>query len=232
MKKIIVLQHIGCETPGILEGILSSRGFSLSLVRSDQNHPIPKKIEDAAGLIVMGGPMGVNEDEQYPFLRAEIRLIQDAVKSQKPVLGICLGSQLLAAALGARVHKGKKKEIGWHPVRLIGEGLQDPLWKGNSGTFVPLHWHGDVFDLPQDAAPLASSELTRYQAFRYGKNAYGFLFHMEVTEKMIQEWVRKFSGELTMEGIDGKQILKKSAEYLPWIHSTGGTVFSRWADLL
>ena len=232
MKKIIVLQHIDSETPGILGDILSARGFTLSILHSDQGLLIPEKMDEAAGLVVMGGPMGVYEEEKYPFIRSEIRLIQDAVKNQKPVLGICLGSQLLAAALGARVYKGKKKEIGWHPVRLIGEGKKDPLWKGHSETLMPLHWHGDVFDLPQDAIPLASSGLTRHQAFRYGKNAYGFLFHMEVTEKMIQEWCRVFAAELQAEQIEGAAILKKAPEYLPWIHDTARTVFSRWADLL
>ncbi|HLD50386.1 MAG TPA: gamma-glutamyl-gamma-aminobutyrate hydrolase family protein [bacterium] len=232
MKTVIVLQHIDCETPGILEEILKARGFSLSVIHSNQNQPVPPKMGEAAGLLVMGGPMGVYEEEQFPFIRQEIRLIQEAVKHEKPVLGICLGSQLLAASLGARVYKGKKKEIGWLPVRLIGEGQKDFLWNGHSESFVPLHWHGDIFELPQDAVPLASSELTHYQAFRFGKNAYGFLFHLEVTEPMLREWVRKFSGELRTEKIDGRQILKKSAEYLPWIHNTARTVFSRWADLI
>ncbi len=232
MKNIIVLQHIDCETPGILEEILKARGFSLSVIHSNRNQPVPLKMGEAAGLVVMGGPMGVYEEEQYPFIRHEIRLIQDAIKNQKPVLGICLGSQLLAASLGARVYKGKKKEIGWLPVRLIGEGQKDPLWKGHSETFVPLHWHGDIFDLPQDAVPLASSELTRHQAFRYGKNTYGFLFHLEVTEPMVREWVKKFSGELREEKMEGQQILKKSAEYLPWLQDSARTVFSRWADLI
>ena len=132
MKNIIVLQHIDCETPGILGDILTSRGFSLSVIRSGRNQPVPPKMGEAAGLVVMGGPIGVYEEEQFPFIRHEIELIRDAVKQEKPVLGICLGSQLLAASLGARVYKGKKKEIGWHPVRLNGEAQKDPLWKGHS----------------------------------------------------------------------------------------------------
>jgi GMP synthase (glutamine-hydrolysing) len=127
---------------------------------------------DAAGLIVMGGPMGVYEEARFPFLRRERNLIERALADRVPVLGICLGSQLLASALGAPVRKGLRKEIGWHPVYLEDAAGDDPLFRETPVEFDAFHWHGDVFDLPTGAVRLAHSSLTEYQAFRYGENAY------------------------------------------------------------
>jgi GMP synthase (glutamine-hydrolysing) len=120
--------------------------------------------------------MGVYDAPRYPFLSAEMRLIEDALRRDKAVLGVCLGSQLLAAALGAQVVKGRQKEIGWHPVNLSPDAVSDPVWYQVAPSFMALHWHGDVFNLPAGAISLASSALTEYQAFRYGRSTYGFLF--------------------------------------------------------
>ena len=128
--------------------------------------------------------------------------------------------------------KGKQKEIGWYPVTLSRAAMVDPLWKGIESPFTAYHWHGDVFELPRGAEALASSALTPYQAFRYGKNAYGFLFHMEVTEKIIQEMVQTFADELRDEDISGRQITERAESYLPRLREVGKIVFGRWASLV
>jgi len=193
---------------------------------------VPRTMEDALGLVVMGGPMGVYEEARYPFLKDEKRLIERALREGKPVLGVCLGSQLLAAALGSRVARGDRKEIGWHPVDLTREAGNDPLWQGVASPMVAYHWHGDVFDLPSGAVSLASTQLTECQAFRYGGSAYGFLFHMEVTQEIIRDMVETFSDELRDEGLDGRGILAEAPTHLPTLHRVGTGVFHRWVSLL
>lgn len=185
-----------------------------------------------AGLIVLGGPMAVYEQEQSPFLAHEMRLIEKALYQKKPVLGICLGSQLLAAVLGAEVGKSTHKEIGWHHV-LLAAHLEDRLLKDLPRSFMAFHWHGDIFELPEGAVPLASSKWTEHQAFRYGDNAYGFLFHMEVSAKLIRQMVRTFQAELEGTGVDGNRITRDIEQYLlPLQQDVGKLVFERWAGLL
>jgi GMP synthase (glutamine-hydrolysing) len=231
VSSVWTIQHVGCETLGTIADVLRAEDISFEIIRTYAGQPLPKNMDGALGLIIMGGPMGVYEQDRYPFLRAEIRLIESALKEEKPVLGVCLGSQLLAAVLGAEVKKGKRKEIGWHPVTLTESVAADPLWTGVETWFTAYHWHGDVFDLPPGAVHLASSDLTACQAFRYGQNAYGLLFHIEVTEKIIEEMVSTFADELQQEQIDGREILEKAGAYLPELRKIGDTVFQRWASL-
>lgn len=232
MANVWVIQHIQCETLGTIADALRAGGISAECIRTFAGQPVPKEMREAAGLIIMGGPVGVYEQGRYPFLRQEIRLIEQALQEEKPILGVCLGSQLLATALGAAVTRGEKKEIGWHPVTLTKSAMTDPLWAGVEPSFIAYHWHGDVFEPPRGTVPLASSGLTACQAFRYGHNAYGFLFHMEVTEGIIKEMVKTFADELQKAGIDGREIVEKERDYLPRLQKIGGLVFQRWASLL
>ena len=232
MSKVWVLQHIECETLGTIANSLQSAGISAQHIRTFEGQSVPKKMGDAAGLIVMGGPMVVYEQDRHPFLRQEIGLIDQALRGEKPVLGICLGSQLLAAALGARVTKGKKKEIGWHGVTLKEAAKSDPLWMGVEPSFIAYHWHGDIFELPSGAVSLGSSELTKCQVFRYGHHAYGFLFHIEITEMMIKEMVKTLRDELQEAAIDGREMIEKAKEHLPRLQRVGGLVFQRLANLV
>jgi len=229
---IWVIQHIHCETLGTIAEALDREGITIQFVRVFAGEQIPKEMGAAAGLIVMGGPVGVYEQDRYPFFRDEICLIEQALTEKKAILGVCLGSQLLAAVLGAKVAKGKQKEIGWYPVTLSRAAMADPLWKGIESPFTAYHWHGDVFEPPRGAEALALSALTPCQAFRYGKNAYGFLFHMEVTEKIIQEMVQTFADELRDENISGRQITEIAESYLPRLREVGEIVFGRWASLV
>jgi GMP synthase (glutamine-hydrolysing) len=232
MTKIWVLQHIHCETLGLIEEALTARGIAAHYIRSFEGEPVPLNMDEAAGLVVMGGPMGVYDHPQFPFLRAEMRLIEQAMKAEKPILGVCLGSQLLAAALGAEVKPGKTKEIGWHPVMLANTAQTDMLWTGIEPSFMAYHWHGDIFDLPRGATALAASALTQYQAFRYGSNVYGLLFHMEVTAGMIGAMVETFSDELRSVNLDGQAIVALAATYLPRLQKIGAAVFQKWAGLI
>jgi GMP synthase-like glutamine amidotransferase len=227
----IVVQHVPHEPPGAIADALSAAGASLQFVRPYAGDPVPPELGGARGLVVMGGPMGVYEADRYPFLRDELRLIEAALRADVPVLGVCLGSQLLAAALGAPVRPSGRQEIGWHRVRLTEGARHDPLWAGTARDFVAFHWHGDAFDLPRGAVGLASSDLTEHQAFRSGR-AWGLLFHMEVTRAIVQGMVGAFAEELQRHGIAQEPILAGLETHLPALATVGRTVFARWAGAL
>lgn len=231
-KTVCAIQHVACETPGLIADVLAAQGITVQYIRPFQQQPVPRSLDRHAGLVVMGGPMGVYEQDEYPFLKDEIRLIRQALRADKPVLGICLGSQLLAAALGASVTRGPRKEIGWFPVTLTPAAEGQALWRAVPPRFTALHWHGDVFALPAGAVPLASSELTAHQAFAYGRAAFGILFHLEVTEAIIAGMVADFADELRDAGADGRQIIAQAGRFLPELSSIGRTVFEGWAALV
>jgi len=232
MGKVLVLQHHRVETPGTIAGALAAAGLSWDTVRTFDGEPVPRDLGDIDGLVVMGGPMAVYEAARYAFLRDEIRLIESALKARKPILGVCLGSQLLAVALGANVRPGSARELGWHPVRLSSEAEEDRLTRGLPRTFTAFHWHGDVFDLPRGAVALASSAMTAIQAFRHAESAYGFLFHMEVTAEAVAAMVREFRDEAREAGVDAEGIVAATARHIPELSSLAATVFSRWAGLV
>ncbi|HLI30876.1 MAG TPA: gamma-glutamyl-gamma-aminobutyrate hydrolase family protein [Terriglobia bacterium] len=232
MNSVLAIQHIECETPGLIEEALRSAGYSVECVQSFRGQPVPKALGAARGLVVMGGPMGVYESVRFPFLRDEMRLIERTLREAKSVLGICLGSQLLAAALGSEVRKGAQKEIGWHAVTLAESALHDPLLQAASRSFTAYHWHGDVFDVPAGATSLASSDLTACQGFRYGGNAYGFLFHMEITPEILTCMLHAFRNELEEEHLSGNDIASHATEHLPRLQTIGRSVFEQWAALL
>lgn len=151
--------------------------------------------------------MGAYETERYPFLKAEIALIRRQLAEERPVLGICLGAQLMAAAAGARVYPGERgKEIGWADVELAAAGCDDPLWEGFPKRFTTFHWHGDSFDIPDGAILLGSSE--RYpQAFRLGANGYAVQFHPEVVPIELEAWIRAYHLELEREKLTSEEVL-------------------------
>ncbi len=231
-KTVCAIQHVPCETLGLIAGALKRQGLAVKLVRPFRGERIPRSLRACAGLVVMGGPMGVYEQERHPFLADEIRLLQRAVREGVPVLGVCLGSQLLAAALGAPVAPGRRKEIGWHGVTLTNAASEDPLWRGIERRFVGYHWHGDVFELPRGAVSLARSGLTKHQAFRFGESAYGILFHLEVGAKMIGQMTKMFRAELVQAGVAEADIRGAAIEHLPRLREIGATVFRRWAELV
>ena len=215
-----------------MEGVLHAKGATFEFIETHRGALVPGDMADKSGLVVMGGPMGVYEYSKYPFLRDEMRLIESALKLEKPVLGVCLGSQLLAAVLGAEVKKGERKELGWHPVTLSEAASQDTIFAGVKAEFRPFHWHGDIFSLPKDAVRLASSRQTPQQAFRYGKNAYGILFHLEVTQGQISQMLLDFADELREAGGSPTEITEQTPRHLPALQEIASGVFGRWASLL
>jgi GMP synthase (glutamine-hydrolysing) len=180
---LLVIQHVPWETPHrILD---ACGGLEVRTVEPLNGDPLPSHGE-VSGVLVMGGPMNVDEVERYPGLAAEREWLAEAARTEMPILGICLGAQLLARALGARVRAGEGLEIGFAPVE-IDEPI-DPIIGALAPETIVLHWHGDVFDLPEGAAPLASSAQTKHQAFRY-RNTWGLLFHAEVDAALVDRWL-------------------------------------------
>ncbi len=232
MPRVIILQHAEPETPGRIETILLAEGFEPEVVRPYAGEPVPVDLGTAEGLVVLGGPMGVNDQKRLPYLVDEMKLIERALKWEAPVLGVCLGSQLLAAVLGAPVTRGPLPEIGWYPVRLTPEASRDPLWAGVASSFVPFHWHGDILALPSGAAPLAKSDLTPHQAFRHGTNAYGFLFHIEVQAEHIDSMCAAFPEVLEAAGLKASEIRGEASRRLSELRPIADKVLRAWARLL
>jgi GMP synthase (glutamine-hydrolysing) len=232
LQSVWVLQHNPSENLGTIEDALRGHGIGFEYIETYAGNRVPQGMAGKAGLIVMGGPMGVYEEAQFPFLRDEMRLIESALSAGSPVLGVCLGSQLLAATLGAEVRKGKKKELGWHPVTLTESAGHDALFAGFGPEIWPFHWHGDVFSLPRQAVSLGASEWTPCQAFRFGKNAYGILFHLEVTGEQISKMLRDFGDELRETGGEAGKITAEGTRRLPALREISSEVFGRWASEL
>ena len=232
MKQVTVLQHLATEGLGILEPILNAAGISIHTIHIFAGEKVPAELGTDDGLIVLGGPVSVYESEKYPYLINEIRLIETVLQENKPILGICLGSQLLASALGANIIKSGQQEIGWFPVTLSEAAQTDVLWNGVENEFMAYHWHGDVFNLPEDAVSLASSMLTEHQAFTHKERAYGILFHPEATKEIIWGMTQNFAEEAEGAGVTQKEILEDSEKYLLAFQAIADKIFNRWVKLI
>jgi len=213
--RVHVIQHVAFEGPGAIGEWARERGHAVTF--SEQwRGPALLKPDDFDFLVIMGGPMSANDDAQFPWLASEKKLIGEALEAQKAILGVCLGAQLLANVLGARVYKSPQKEIGWFPVRLTPEAHGSFL-NGLPETLTVLHWHGETFDLPQGAARLAENDACRNQAFEFGGKALGLQFHLEVTPEGLQRLIENCAGE-----IDSSPLVQSAAEML-----AGAGEFSR-----
>jgi GMP synthase (glutamine-hydrolysing) len=188
-------------------------------------------LTSASGLVVLGGPMAVYEADRHPRLLQEQALIRNALSREVPVLGICLGSQLLAAALGAKVYPGAGKELGWFDVSLERDAGPDALFRGLPPRFKALHWHGDVFDLPPGARWLARSGRTEHQAFSVGK-AWGLLFHLEAGLEEVERMTNAFPEELSTANVSRDALLLEGGGYAAEVRAIGLEVFSRWVGLV
>ena len=228
---ILALQHIGCEPPAAYEDELLERGFSLERVRLDEGEPLPDW-RGYRGVIVMGGPMGAYDDAEHPWLTPEKRLIAEAARAGKPLWGVCLGAQLLAASLGAVVAPGPRPEVGVLPVQLTPAAADDRVFAGAPASFPAFQWHGDTYELPPGAIQLARSESYEQQAFVFA-NAYALQFHIEVTPSLVAEWaaVPAYAGALEQLGgdddaLDG--VLEQLRAAAPDSTRLARDLFARW----
>jgi GMP synthase-like glutamine amidotransferase len=230
--RALVLQHVAVEGPGTLASYLEARGWTLETVALYEGARLPEDAQEYQAVIVMGGPMGVYDEAEYPFLRDEHRFLTRVLGQGVPLLGICLGSQLLAKALGARVYRNPQKEIGWYTVDLTPAGATDPLFAGLTSPVPVFQWHGDAFDLPTGATPLASSPLCTNQAFRYGDRVYGLLFHLELTPDIIHSWLAAFHDELaSLQGtIDPARIVAEMPHRCAEYQQVGSRVFANLVE--
>lgn len=189
MAKVLVFQHVAAEPLGTLDPMLRQRGHRIRYVNFHRDPGAQPRIDRYQALIVLGGPMMPDQHEQYPHLATEMRCIEAALKQDMPVLGICLGAQLLAHALGAPMRPARGWEIGWYDLEPTAHAATDRVFRSLTHPRPVFQWHGYTFDLPGGVAHLAKSELCSNQAFRYGDHAYGFQFHLELDERMINRWL-------------------------------------------
>ena len=191
-----ILQHVPFEGLGSIEPWLTAKHARVTWTRFFEDSSLPD-VADVDLLIALGGPMSVNDEDLLPWLRAEKNLIARAIASDKAVLGVCLGAQLIANALGARVYPGPHKEIGWHPVYGAHAG---PGPFAFPGEFLAFHWHGETFDLPPGSVCLAHSDACKNQAFRFGRNAVGLQFHLETTPAIADAIITRCRDDLLAGG--------------------------------
>jgi GMP synthase-like glutamine amidotransferase len=219
-----IVQHVGHEGPGLIGEVLAAAGYASEVIRMDLGADLPD-VALIGGLVVLGGPMSVHDADELPWLADERRLLATATRAGLPVLGVCLGAQQLAAALGADVTTGDDEEIGMGAVTLTASGRRDrvlgPEYGGLTDTTIPcVHWHRDTFALPAEAEHLAATRVFPHQAFRVGARAYGFQFHVEVNAALAEQW-RPHLPTGTVLGASG----------LSQVETTGRRILRRFVDL-
>lgn len=229
--RVVVLQHIACEPPGAFEDVLREQGAAIQRVELDEGDSLPNW-RDFDAIVAMGGPMSVNDDDMLPWLSDEKRFIGEAVRAGRPYWGACLGVQLLAASLGARVYAGPRPEVGLLAVTLTEAALADPVFAGLPRQMVTLQWHGDTFDLPEGAVALASSPAYPNQAFRWGQHAYGVQFHVEVSVQMAREWAGVPAYATALDNVLGSgalpRLIAEMARHEPNMRAQARRMFEQW----
>ena len=232
--KILVFQHVPYEPLGTLDPLLKEAGFRIRYVNFGRNPHIRPKLDRYAALIVLGGPMNADQIDHYPNLLSEVEIIREALARDMSVLGICLGAQLLAKALGGRIRRNAVREVGWYDVELTPEGLVDPVLSTFASRQEVFQWHEDGIELPADAVHLARSPASSVQAFRYGEHAYGFQFHLEVDSSLIERWltVPENQALLAQERgtIDPDAIRRQTPASIGALEALSRATFSRWID--
>lgn len=226
----IVLRHAQAEGLGLLANALRDLGIHNRYLDVARGDGLPRDVRSVGGVIVLGGAMGAYETEQHPFLKAEADFIEKAIEAGRPVLGVCLGAQMIAQVLGARVYAGDRREVGWAPVQLTDDGKDDSLFAGLGDSFTVFHLHGDTYELPPDAVNLAQSSLYEQQAFRWGDTVYGFQFHLEFTEPMIARLVGEPQSQqyITAAGVDPKQLMAETPQRVAGLADVAPEVFRRY----
>jgi GMP synthase (glutamine-hydrolysing) len=226
-KSALILQHTSIERGGLYETILEEETWALDVRPLYSESSLPKDVKEYGMLLVLGGPMSANDEPDYPFLKEEIAFIQKAIKVGHPVWGVCLGAQLMAKALGARVYSGPHKEIGWYWLNQTPSGRIDPIFGMLDPYFLVFQWHGETFDLPSEAACLAGNQTYPNQAFRYGNLAYGLQFHMEITKPMLKTWLSNWADEIkeARPTVTAQGIMGEAKIYLDRVNSQARGIF-------
>lgn len=204
MGKILVCQHVAYELLGTLNPLIKNSGIRIKYINFSRHPDAEPTLEGYNGLVILGGPQNVDKVDRYPHLTHEMKMIEEALKADIPVLGICLGAQLIATVLGAKVGPNKEKEIGWYDVSLTQEGRMDRILKYFKDSEKLFQWHGDTSDIPKGAVLLAESKACKNQGFRYGNKVYAFQFHLEVDEPMIARWLKVPGHVKELEELKGK----------------------------
>jgi GMP synthase (glutamine-hydrolysing) len=231
-RRILVLQHAGCEPPGVYEDELVRRGIPLHRFLPGAREELPDW-RDYGGIVAMGGSMGAYDERLHPWLGPEKRLIAEAAAADKPYWGVCLGAQLLAASLGASVARGPRAELGMLPVELTDEAASDPVFAAAPPSFLTLQWHSDTYELPAGATQLARSGQYEQQAFALGR-AYALQFHLEVTPALAAEWMQVPAYVEELESLAGagsaaallEQVAAAAGASVPLAHR----LFGRWLE--
>jgi GMP synthase (glutamine-hydrolysing) len=232
LKPVIVLRHAPHVPMGSLEDVLARAGVPQVSVDLFAEIPASLPLDAAAGLVILGGPMNVDEVASYRFLLPELDWIRQAVERELPTLGICLGAQLLAKALGKRVYRNTVKEIGWYEIEVLPAAAEDRLFAGRGPIETVFQWHGDTFDLPDGTVHLARGASCSSQAFRVGRSAYGVQFHVEMTAALIDEWLEEphFSAEVAaLDYIDPAAIRAQVPRRIAAMDSLSQCLLGRFA---
>ncbi len=229
-RSVWVVQHVPTEGPGLFGPWLADDGIPLRILRPFAGETLPHTVTDCRGLLVMGGPMNVDETPRYPWLREEVSLLERAITARVPTVGMCLGAQLLAKTLGARVWHGPQPEVGWCDVEGTQASRQDPVFAAFPPRYTVFQWHGDAFELPKDAVHLAQSTRYPHQAFRYGENVYALQYHLEVTPAIIEAWLSH--EDPLLNGVDVSRVKQHTPQYAPLLAVLARQFYSGWRTSL
>lgn len=235
MRKALVFQHVANEILGTLNPALKKQGLRIRYVNFERDPDSQPTVDKYNGLIVLGGYMGVYEADQYKHIKTELKLIETALQKNIPVLGICLGAQLLAHVLGSDVRKHTEKEMGWHEIELTDAGQNSLLLSHFKKTEKVFQMHGDTFDIPKSCEHLATSKVCHSQAFSYGTKAFGLQFHLEVDEAMILRWLNNSKNQQDIQDSNGKvsaeQMKADTVNYLPNSLNLSQQTFDKFISL-
>jgi GMP synthase-like glutamine amidotransferase len=225
---IHLIQHVGFEGPGAIAYWAGARGQTLAITRPDRGDVLPL-VTARDALIVMGGPMGVHDEDEHPWLMHEKRRLADALAADARVLGICLGAQLLAHVLGARVHPNKEKEVGWWPIDWLEAARVPEAFPFLPDSSIVLHWHGDTFELPAGVRHLARSAACENQAFALGERVVGLQFHLEATPQGVQDLVQHAAGDLAAGPfVQSADKIQRDAPSWEGLHGVLYKLLDRW----
>ncbi len=235
-KVVNVIRHLAFEDLGSFSSVLQAHDYKINYIEAadfalkpDDLLQIDALSDDL--LIILGGPISVNDNELFPFLEVEIKLLKQRLAADKPTLGICLGAQLIASALGAKVHSGNEKEIGWYGMELTAAGEKSALRYLSKQHCSMLHWHGEAFDLPDNAVLLASTEKYVHQAFSYKNNVLALQFHPEVTQQGMEKWFIGHIGEIKqIQHVSVEKLRKDTRQHANQLEMQAELFFNSWVN--